>query len=146
MAGIITCRAHRGSFFFHAAVKQHFSSVLCFSSLRAVKSRWHIRRWQSCVQKDGQMNVCTFLFLHFVTLPKFRPSLHSSYYCECICVIKLLCICVIKTIYICADACSRVCVCSCTTQRSNQSPLAGQERVQRGNEGVISLAGRLLRY
>ena len=44
------------------------------------------------------------------------------------------------------------CVCMCvrafppSTQRPSQSPLAGRERVQRSNEGVISLAGRLLHY
>lgn len=48
--------------------------------------------------------------------------------------------------------CSHVSVCVCTvhaslsTQRPSQRPLVGRERMQRSNEGVISLAGRLPHY
>ena len=50
----------------------------------------------------------------------------------------VMCVCA-RMIPVCVRA-------SPSTQRPSQSPLAGWERVQRSNEGVISLAGRLLHY
>lgn len=41
--------------------------------------------------------------------------------------------------------CVSICA-SWSTQRPSQSPLTGREHMQRSNEGVISLAWRLLHY
>lgn len=149
MAGIITCRAHRGIFFFFSCSCETAFFICALFLISPCCEEQMAYSEVAVMCAEGWTDECLYIFVVYtLSLSPYLDPLCRDYYCQCICVIKLICICVIKTIYIGADerSCVCVCVCSCTTQRSNQSPLAGQERVQCGNEGVISLAGRLLRY
>lgn len=107
---------------------------------------------------------CLFLSHQIQPIPAYIPLLlcmcvcmRSSEYasghtgfkrvCDHVCI--LLCRCTLMYVLVCIYLYACVCVCVCasqSTQRPSQSPLAGRERVQRSNEGVISLAGRLLHY